>query len=105
MKPRCKCGRILHPARLYPLYCVCGHKHLGEPVSSPPRSEACTHLGEQVGIADCDCATKPRVYVCDLHGICLPRMTVTAAVAKMDDGTRATVRHSCIRCSDYAAKA
>ena len=88
--------------------CLCGHIFtadkvggLSEPTKRRSNQEPCCHLGEQVGTADCDCKTKPRVYSCKLHGICLPRMTVTAAAAKMDDGTRATVSRCCRRCDDH----
>jgi hypothetical protein len=88
--------------------CLCGHIFtadavggLPEPAKRRSNQEPCVNLGPQVGTADCDCATKPRVYACELHGICLPRMTVTAAAVKMDDGTRATVSRCCMRCEDH----
>lgn len=61
----------------------------------------CSHLGPIVGKADCDCKTKPSVYACDLHGLCIPKMDVTAALVIMQDGTRGTVSRCCRRCDDH----
>jgi hypothetical protein len=108
------CGRSLGLVHVYPVRCSCGIRIAGESTAPPEQTRRkprkpdnplpCINLGEQVGTADCDCATKPLAYACEIHGICLPRMSVAAAAVIMDDGTRATVRRSCAACGDREFK-
>ena len=98
------CNRRLPVSVAGNVRCVCGHRFLasGDAITATPTKQLpCVHLGEQVGTADCDCQSKPRVYACGLHGLCMPRMSVTASAVAMDDGSRATVSRSCAKCEDH----
>lgn len=106
----CECGRKLPIDQPAKFRCACGRS--GVVFGTVSRADAaqdrsarwsvsCIHRGDTIGVADCDCHTKPTVYVCGIHGICVPRMKTTAALAILHDGTRATVSKVCQRCDDH----
>jgi len=52
---RCNCDGIAHK-----------NKTSGEYNPQWP----CTHRGSELGILDCGCAGKPKVFDCSIHGVC-----------------------------------
>jgi hypothetical protein len=108
----CHCGRLHKSVAFFPLRCRCGAVHSGDGESVKTKSphvrqseqrrlRKCGHRGEIIGTADCDCQSKPPVYQCGVHDLCMPRMSQTASLAILNDGTRATVSHSCQTCKDW----
>jgi hypothetical protein len=89
--------------------CVCGHEfQCSEEVlqQTTPleqyRIGRCKHQGTQVGVADCDCEIKPKVYSCQQHDLCVTRLKVSAAAVILQNGSRKTVSQSCYYCPNWS---
>jgi hypothetical protein len=70
------CSRLIEAAVAGNVRCSCGYRFAvtendvsEQARKQKDRKQKCIHLGPQVGTADCDCQTKPRVYACSLHGL------------------------------------
>jgi hypothetical protein len=115
----CTCGVVHRGVTVWPVRCRCGRKIAadGNETQSKPvpilgkyqrlasvwPSLPCISRGDVIGVADCDCATKPKVYQCNLHGKpCMDRTFVDGPmVVNKPDGTWITASPlSCSKCSD-----
>jgi len=98
MKTSCDCGRTLHPAKLYPLYCACGRKHDGDELPEPSQ---CQHRGERIGRADCGCAGSPAIYHCSIHGLAMEHKLKPGKVRATIGGEKQCVEMAyCSFCPD-----
>ena len=65
-----KCNRD-YPDKGKPIRCICkagGSKSKTSGEYNP--QWPCTHRGSELGILDCGCAGKPKVFDCSVHGVC-----------------------------------
>lgn len=63
--------------RIFPFVCDCGNKVYDfngvQTYSSAKQEYECVYRGRVIGEMDCNCAGKPKIYDCEIHGKCAIR--------------------------------
>lgn len=84
--------------------CICRQKYQASAEKSRPYDPEwpCALRGQELGILDCGCQGKPKVWLCPLHGVCAARKLRPGITGYVDkDGTRVEADiHFCNRCPD-----
>lgn len=93
-----KCKRVLPVELPGRVRCLCGHVFYCDGAKNQAE---CIHRGDVAGTADCDCAGKPKVFQCDIHGLAMEHKFKPGKIRVDIGGKKSTVEMAyCSFCKD-----